>query len=266
VKHALEWVSKQTAPPAAPVAETPSKNMRLWQGAAAVLGLMALGLAGWMFWPKKVPPAPVTRFQISLPDNVNFGQYVSLSPDGRKLVVNTAGTDGLWIRDLGTLEWRRLPGTEGASSPFWSPDSRYLAFAVQNQLKKIEISGGPVQTLCSLPAGTPAGSGAWNQDGEIVFGGRGGEALCGGFRKPVAFRPLSPPSTSTALKRSTRCRFLCLMGSTLLTCARERPKQQVSTADLWMPNRQGIRGSAFWQANSVRYTRTSTSSSCAKTR
>ena len=177
VKHALEWVSKQTAPAVAPVAEAPSKNIRLWQVAAAVLALLAVGLAGWMFWPKKEPPAQVTRFQISLPDNVNFGQYVSLSPDGRKLVINAAGTDGLWIRNLETFEWRRLPGTEGASSPYWSPDSRYLGFAVQNQVKKIDISGGPVQTLGSLPAGTGAGSGAWNPDGEIVFGGRGGSPL-----------------------------------------------------------------------------------------
>jgi Tol biopolymer transport system component/predicted Ser/Thr protein kinase len=173
VKHALQWTARHAAPVTAleTAAAAPAKSLRLWQSAAAVLAVVALGLAGWMLWPKKEPPAQVTRFQIPLPDNVFFGQYLSLSPDGRKLVVNTTSTDGLWIRDLDALEWRRLPGTEGAASPFWSPDSRFLAFAVQNQLKKIDISGGPAQTLCTLSTGT-VGSGSWNREGVIVFGNR----------------------------------------------------------------------------------------------
>jgi eukaryotic-like serine/threonine-protein kinase len=69
------------------------------------------------------------------------------------------------------LKWRRLPGTEGAASPFWSPDSRFLVFAVQNQLKKIDISGGPAQTLCALPEGN-VGSGSWNREGSIIFANR----------------------------------------------------------------------------------------------
>ena len=136
-----------------------------------MLGLATLGLAGWMLRPKTQPPAPVTRFQIPLPEKVNFNTYLLLSPDGRKLVFNATGTDGLWIRDLGALEWRRLPYTEGAASPFWSPDSRFIGFAIQSQLKKIDIAGGPAQTLCTLPAGI-VGSGAWNRDGVIVFGER----------------------------------------------------------------------------------------------
>jgi len=175
VKPALLWMAHNSAPAAvaetAPVVEAQPKKLRLWQGAAAVLGLVALGFAAWMFWPKKEPPAPITRFEVSLPDNVNFGQYLSLSPDGRKLVINTTGTGGLWIRDLDTIEWRRLPGTEGAASPFWFPDSRSLAFAVQNQLKKIDISGGPAQTLCTVSEGT-VGSGSWSREGIIIFGNR----------------------------------------------------------------------------------------------
>jgi serine/threonine protein kinase len=193
-KHALLWMAHHSAPAATaqttPVVEALPKKLRLWQGAAAVLGLVALGLTGWTFWQTKEPPAQATRFQIPLPDNVSFSQYVSLSPDGRTLVFNATGTDGLWIRDLETIEWRRLPGTEGAASPFWSPDSRFLGFAVQNQMKKIDVSGGSVQTLFSLPAGTSVGSGAWNREGEIVFGGRGGSPLwrisqAGGVPTPV---------------------------------------------------------------------------------
>src|SRR5581483_6641991 len=115
------------------------------------LAVLALALAGWMLRPKAEAPAQVTRFQVPLPEHVTFGQYVSWAPDGRKFVINTSGNGGFWIRDLDALEWRPLPGTEGGGSPFWSPDSRYLGFAIGNELKKIEISGGPPQTLCTTP-------------------------------------------------------------------------------------------------------------------
>ena len=174
VKHALQWTAHHAAPvtalKTAPAAAAPARNHRLWRLVAAVLAVVALGRAGWILWLKKELLAPIIRFQIPLPDEMTFGQYLSLSPDGRKLIVNT-GRGSLWIRDLDALEWRRLPDTEGAASPFWSPDSRFLAYAIQNQLKKIDISGGPAQTLCTLSTGT-VGSGSWNRDGVIIFGNR----------------------------------------------------------------------------------------------
>jgi eukaryotic-like serine/threonine-protein kinase len=148
-----------------------TKKLRLWQS-VALLALISVGVAGWMVWLKTQPPTQITRFQVALPEKVTFDYYVSLSPDGRKLVFAAAGQDGLWMRDLNSLDWRRLPGTGGAASPFWSPDSRYLAFSVGNQLKKIEVAGGPPQTLCTVPTAF-AGSGDWNREGVIVFGSAG---------------------------------------------------------------------------------------------
>jgi Tol biopolymer transport system component len=109
---------------------------------------------------------------VTLPGGVEFSQYVSVSPDGHKLVFNATGEQsGLWIRDLDTLEWRRLQGTEGSSSPFWSPDSKFLGFSVRNELRKIEVSGGPPQTLCMATGAV--GTGSWSSAGVIVFGGKG---------------------------------------------------------------------------------------------
>jgi Tol biopolymer transport system component len=172
VKHALQWMSAQTPPPAQTTA-APAKSPHIWQIATAAITLIAVGLGAWMLRPRAAVPVPVTRFQIPLPTDFRIGQYVSVSPDGRKIVATAAGgsAEGLRLRDLDSLDWRRVAGTENGLSPFWSPDSKYLAFTVQNQLKKVDVSGGPVQTLLTMPKGTP-GSGAWNKDGVILFGER----------------------------------------------------------------------------------------------
>ncbi|HEX4278943.1 MAG TPA: hypothetical protein VHZ74_26490, partial [Bryobacteraceae bacterium] len=156
---------------AAPPAVVPAKRTRTWQIAAAVVGLLLLARIAWIFRPHEERPAPITRFEIPLPTDFKIGQYVSLSPDGRKIVATSSNGAGLRIRDFDSLDWRAVAGTEGGLSPFWSPDSRYLAFTVGNQLKKVEISGGPVLTLLTMTTGTP-GSGAWNRDGVILFGQR----------------------------------------------------------------------------------------------
>ena len=95
-----------------------------------------------------------------------------LSPDGTQLafVGVSEGVPALWVRPLDSLTPERLPGTEGATYPFWSPDSRFLGFFADGKLKKIDVSGGPPQTLCDAPFGR---GGAWAEDDEgrgvIVF-------------------------------------------------------------------------------------------------
>ena len=166
VKHALEWISLE-APTPAP-APAPAKKQWLWQGLAAALAVIA-AMTAWTLWPK--PPARVnsTRFQIPLPENEDYGLWMAFSPDGRKLAFTTRGPEpGVWIRDLEALETRHLAGTENAAALFWSPDSRFLAFGGGGQLKKIEVSGGPPQTLCEAAG---VGMGSWSRDGIIIFGG-----------------------------------------------------------------------------------------------
>jgi len=165
-----------TASASAPIpvptaAQRPAASTKwLWPGITAAV-IVAAAAAVWALWPKPVP-ARASRFQVTLPENVQFYEYVSVSPDGHKLAFTARGSQsGIWIRDLDTLEWRRLAGTDGAVGPFWSPDSRYLGFAVGRELKKIEVGGGPPQTLCTISS--EVGTGAWNRDGVIVFGVRG---------------------------------------------------------------------------------------------
>ena len=78
----------------------------------------------------------------------------------------------IYVRQRDSIATRQLPGTQGASSLFWSPDSRFLGFAAQNKMKKIAISGGPAQALCDAGGGTITG-GTWNAEGTIVFSTNG---------------------------------------------------------------------------------------------
>jgi len=163
VRHALRLIAAQPAPP------TPSRSSRVWQGLAVLMAAIALGIGVWALRP--TAPATPGRFEASAPENATLYGNVALSPNGRKLLA--AATGGLWLRDLGELDWRLLPGTEGASTPFWSPDSRYVGFIVDDTLSKIDTTGGPPETVATIPAAAPQ-SGAWNRYGDIVLGSWGG--------------------------------------------------------------------------------------------
>ena len=111
--------------------------------------------------------AGVVRLSILPPENASFDSFV-VSPDGRKLAF-TAVLNGrlmLWIRALDSLESKPLAGTDGASWPFWSPDSSTIAFFVPNKLKAVEISGGPARHIADLVVGR---GGAWSPEGVILF-------------------------------------------------------------------------------------------------
>jgi serine/threonine protein kinase/Tol biopolymer transport system component len=158
---------------------------------AVLLAIVAASLA-FIHFREKPPVAELLRFQISGPEKVTLAG-LRLSPDGRRLAFVGRMQDGrslIWLRSLDQLEAHPLSGTEGGASPFWSPDSRFIAFAANTKLKKVEASGGPVQIICDLRAAM--GGGAWAPDGTIVFGAASQLmriAETGGV--PV---PLTPPS------------------------------------------------------------------------
>lgn len=91
-----------------------------------------------------------------------------ISPDGRWLAFSDAGAgrNQLWLRALDSTLPRRLGGTEGGTSPFWSPDSRSLGFFAEGQLKVLDIAGGPPRVLCPVQQSR---GGSWNRNGEIIF-------------------------------------------------------------------------------------------------
>jgi serine/threonine protein kinase/Tol biopolymer transport system component len=125
-------------------------------------------------------PAPLVRYSLFPAAGTTFHSgYESsfaLSPDGRYLAYVASGansTKQLWLQSL-DREWQQaVAGTEGASTPFWSPDSEWVGFTADDSLKKVRVSSGLVQPIASHVS-TPGGA-TWNAHDVIVFGsGQGG--------------------------------------------------------------------------------------------
>ena len=123
---------------------------------------------------------PVVRFAIPLPEKATpavdvVTNNLSVSPDGRYLafVVVSGGQRKLWLRAIGGLTAQVVPGSDGARGPFWSPDSRYIAFFADAKLKRIELSGTSPQTICDM-SGENETVGAWGRDGVILYTARAG--------------------------------------------------------------------------------------------
>ena len=164
---------------------------------ACVAALLLAGAAATMYVALR-PPAPSPPrivFSLDPPEGLTFGvgspalTYPTISPDGRQLAFVLRGPTGrlqLGIRMLDSFDARLLPGTEAPTSPFWSPDSRAIAFFSGGQLKKVDVSGGTPQVVCP---GSDAAGGTWNADGTILFTGSTGAlfrvAAAGGEPAPV---------------------------------------------------------------------------------
>ena len=145
-----------------------------WSTAVALLAIAALLLAIGYFSSMPKPAQPVVS-QIGAPENTKFvlagmsaGPPV-VSPDGNWLAFAARGADGrqvLWVRSLDGITEQPLAGTEGATFPFWSSDSRSLAFFANGKLNRIDASGGPLLALCDAVSGR---GGSWGPDGTILF-------------------------------------------------------------------------------------------------
>jgi eukaryotic-like serine/threonine-protein kinase len=169
----LRWIGEGSAAGVAAPAATVSRRRGREGVAWALAALFLLTTVGLVFayLRRPVPKRnhPVRLLLLSPPDSV-LGTFVAASPDGNWLAFTASPSDGnalLWLRALDSLAARSLPGTEGASQPFWSPDSRSLGFFAGGKLKTVDLSGGAPQTLCDVSGDVRGGT--WGADGTIVF-------------------------------------------------------------------------------------------------
>jgi hypothetical protein len=172
LKTALTWAAGERS--ATPVRPTPRRGW--WAGAAALVFVFG-ALAGWALRRFEQPAAEerVLRFNIDPPEGgrFTFGQNaggIAISPDGRTAayVAGSYGKTGLWVRPLDGADARLIPGTESAEHPFWSPDSRSIAFFAGRKLWRVDLAGGLPLAVCDAPGFDRAGT--WSNDGRILLG------------------------------------------------------------------------------------------------
>jgi len=177
---ALEGLTGHTGAVDAVPGPAPHSRARL---AWTVAGVLAVALAGALAWGavasfKRPPVETATAFSLNMPagwtlmltDGVTSSAPLAVSPDERQIAFVAQSGDGksaIWLRTRDILAPRMLPGTEGASSPFWSPDGRHLAFFIGPQLKRVDISTGLSTVICEVTY--PAIGGTWNAAGTILF-------------------------------------------------------------------------------------------------
>ena len=141
-----------------------------WVAAAAFAGALLAGAAVWVFRAPAPGIAPAMRFRVSAPENLRFGGYLALSPDGRSVafIATSEGRIELWVHSFETGRSRRLERAGHVNTPmFWSPDARFIGFVVDGAIHRIAVDGTPRQLI--TPVEDYAG-GEWTSDGTILYG------------------------------------------------------------------------------------------------
>jgi Tol biopolymer transport system component len=176
--------------PSAPQAVPRWRERLAWITALVVVAGFAVGMG--IRELRMVSPGAEMRLEISTPATADSAS-IAISPDGQKIVfvATSEGQSRLWVRPLDSVSGRALAGTDGASLPFWSPDSESVGFFAEGKLKRVDINRGNVQILTDAPSGR---GGAWNRDGTIIF-------TPNGTQSPI-FRVSATGGTASAVTRT----------------------------------------------------------------
>jgi Tol biopolymer transport system component len=171
VKLQIQWASdsgSQVGVPAPVAARRRSREALAW-GLAGAGALVALVFA--VLWVRRAPvPERAIEFEVQPQAGQSDLIWPRISPDGTMIAytaLDTTGARKIWLRQLGSLEARML-GPAEAARPFWSPDSRYLAYFAAGKLKKIAVAGGPAVTVAEAKG---AADGSWGSRDVILFDG-----------------------------------------------------------------------------------------------
>jgi serine/threonine protein kinase len=206
----LKWIAEQgqgtqaTMPASGSIAKRSVRERLGWLVAAVAILLSALVITAVFYFRRPTTELKAVHFTVASPEKQNLPlnglgpNFFSVSPDGSKVTfvaVDATGHSQLWLRDFDSPTAQALPGTEGAWAPFWSPDSRFIAFDA-GSLKKVPATGGPAETIAASPA---AAGGTWNRDGVILFSTGPGSPI---LRVPSAGGSPTPVTTLDASQQA----------------------------------------------------------------
>ena len=180
LKAELVWIAGGGADVAPQIEDRPTRRRLLWPAVSLLTAVIA-AVAVWTLKP--APQRPVSRMEIALGPDEHFANLdtpvVAISPDGANIVYVARRGDGppqLFLRPMDALKAEPIAGTEGAASPFFSPDSQWVAFFAGNKLKKVSVAGGAPLTLSENGNTFQAQSGSWSANNTIVS-----QPITGGF-------------------------------------------------------------------------------------
>ena len=158
---------------------TPGRERPLFAATLAFATLsvvLAVGLV-YFYLDQSQAAQNVVKFSVFPPDETVLAgaggaPRMAISPDGSRLVYQgtTDGIIQLWMRRMDSLESAPIPNTENAFMPFWSPDSQQVGFFADEELRRVDLEGGPAFTISEAPRNS---QGSWNDQGTIIFGANG---------------------------------------------------------------------------------------------
>ena len=203
-----------------------SRRTSTW---VAVAALVALGAWGWLR-PKSSQVVQRARFALTFPDSFRLreelpGENVAISPDGTQFVyVGGEGQGQLYVRPIDELDAHPIRGTEGANSPRFSPDGKWLAFVVDKKLKKVSMAGGPAISIADT-----VNRASWGDNDEIVFE-RGGSSRSTGLWRVSAGggQPVQVTTIDRTRRESSHTWPVVLPGGTAAVFTIERGAIQSS--------------------------------------
>jgi len=164
LKLQLKWIAEGKSFGAKSSAQARPKHEGILIGLGCILGVLLI--ASLFLWRSSHSDLQTAYYSAPLPFSA---RDLAVAPNGHTVAIigrDSERKNMLWIYEPGSPQARAVDGTEGANFPFWSPDGGSVGFFADGQLKRVDLSGGPVRTLCEAPTGR---GGTWNKDGVIVF-------------------------------------------------------------------------------------------------
>jgi eukaryotic-like serine/threonine-protein kinase len=167
----LRWIATSGGAPATRPGSRSRVSGLAWVAAAALL--LTAGALLVSFVRRAPADPPTVQFVIQPSDAATLvgDDSPAVSPDGEQVAFVASSGNGpsqLWIRRLDSVASRLLAGTEGAASPFWSPDSASVGFFANGKLKRVPAAGGIPQTVYEPGTNDPQGA-DWNREGVIIL-------------------------------------------------------------------------------------------------